>query len=65
MGPRSVFRQAMKRLECIVEGCNAVIEAETEEEVMEQAAEHAGSNHPEVEMDDETQEAIRSSIMTI
>ena len=54
-----------ERLECIVEGCNAVIEADTEAEVMAQAEEHAESSHPDLELDEETVESIRSSIKTI
>lgn len=54
-----------ERLECIVDGCTAVIEADTEEEVMAQAEAHAESSHPDLELDDETVEEIRSSIQTI
>jgi len=55
----------MKRLECPIDGCHATIEAETEQEVMAQAEEHANSSHPELELDDETVENIRSSIIEI
>ena len=55
----------MQRLECIVDGCSATIEAETEEEVMAQAEEHAKSSHPEVELDDETVDKIKSSIIQV
>lgn len=55
----------MKRLECPIDGCSAVIEAETEEEVMAQAEEHAGETHPDTELDDETVETIRSAIITV
>ncbi|ELZ50008.1 hypothetical protein C464_03477 [Halorubrum coriense DSM 10284] len=55
----------MNRLECPIDGCSATIEAETEEEVMSQAEEHANSSHPELEMDDETVETIRSSIIQV
>ena len=55
----------MQRLECPVDGCSATIEAETEEEVMAQAEEHAGGSHPELELDDETVEEIRSSIIQV
>lgn len=54
-----------KRLECIIEGCHATIEAETEDAVMAQANEHANSAHPEIELDEETVEAIRGSIQDI
>jgi predicted small metal-binding protein len=51
-----------KTLDCPMEGCTAHIEAESEEEVMEQAAAHAESAHPDVELDEETVESIRSQI---
>ena len=51
-----------KVLDCPMEGCHAHIEAETEDEVMEQAAEHAQSAHPDMELDDETVASIRSQI---
>ena len=51
-----------KVLDCPMEGCHAHIEAETEDEVMEQAAEHAANAHPDVELDDETVASIRSQI---
>jgi predicted small metal-binding protein len=54
-----------ERLECIVEGCTAVIEADTEAEVMAQAEEHAESAHPDLELDEETVENIRSNIQTV
>ncbi|WP_435073249.1 DUF1059 domain-containing protein [Halorubrum sp. HHNYT27] len=55
----------MNRLECPIDGCSATIEAETEEEVMAQAKEHANSSHPDLELDDETVENIRSNIIQI
>lgn len=51
-----------KRLECPLEGCHATIEAESEQEVMAQAQDHANNAHPDLELDDETVETIRSSI---
>jgi predicted small metal-binding protein len=51
-----------KTLDCPMDGCTAHIEAETEDEVMERAAEHAASAHPDVDLDDETVESIRSQI---
>lgn len=51
-----------KRLDCPMEGCHASIEGETEDEIMAQAEEHAASAHPDLELDDETVETIRSSI---
>ena len=55
----------MQRLECPIDGCSATIEAETEQEVMTQAEEHANSSHPDLELDDETVEKIRSSIIQV
>lgn len=52
-----------KRLDCIVEGCHATIEGETAEEIVGKATEHAQSEHPNVELDDETVSAIRSNIV--
>lgn len=51
-----------KQLDCVLEGCHATIEAETEEEVMSRAQEHAASAHPELELDEETAETIRAAI---
>jgi predicted small metal-binding protein len=51
-----------KVLDCPMDGCHAHIEAETEDEVMEQAAEHAQSAHPDLELDDETVASIRAGI---
>lgn len=51
-----------KRLDCPMEGCTAHIEAETEEDVMTQAEEHAKNAHPNMEFDEETVERIRSKI---
>jgi predicted small metal-binding protein len=52
-----------KRLGCPVEGCHASIEAETEDEIMEQAQEHAASLHPELTLDEETAANSRSQIV--
>jgi predicted small metal-binding protein len=54
-----------ERLECIVDGCTAVIEADSEDEVMAKAEEHAESSHPDLELDEETIESIRSNIKTV
>lgn len=51
-----------KTLDCPMEGCTAHIEAETEQEVMAQAEEHAKTAHPDVELDEETVASIRSQI---
>lgn len=54
-----------KKLECPLDGCHATIEAETEEEVLSQAEKHAESEHPELEVDDETVEDLRSRIQDV
>jgi predicted small metal-binding protein len=51
-----------KQLDCPMEGCHASIEAETEEEIMAQAAAHAQTAHPDLTLDEETLTSIRSSI---
>jgi predicted small metal-binding protein len=51
-----------KTLDCPMDGCTAHIEAETEAEVMEQAAAHAESAHPDLDLDEETVASIRSKI---
>lgn len=48
-----------------MDGCHATIEGETEDEVMSQAGDHAASSHPELEMDDETVENIKSNIKDV
>lgn len=54
----------MQRLECrkLFEGCEAVVEAETTDEVLRQAAEHARDVHGLEEVDPATEQAIRSGI---
>lgn len=54
-----------KRLECVVDGCSATIDGETEDDVMEQAKAHAAEAHPEVELDEETAASIRASIRDV
>ena len=51
-----------KELQCVVDGCEASIEAETEEEILEQAEDHAGEAHPDLELDEETVETLRAHI---
>lgn len=60
-----LYGWTMQRLECPIDGCSATIEAETERAVMDQAEEHANDSHPELELDDETVETIRSSIIEV
>jgi predicted small metal-binding protein len=38
-----------KELQCVVDGCEASIEAETEKEILEQAEDHTGETHPDFE----------------
>ena len=54
-----------KRLECFIEGCDATIEADTEDAVMDQAAAHAAEVHPDLELDEETVGAIRDAIQDV
>lgn len=54
-----------KRLDCPIEGCHATIEAETEQDVMAQAEDHASSAHPDLELDDDTVDSIRSAITDV
>lgn len=54
-----------KRLDCPLEGCHASIEAETEDEIMEQVATHAEQAHPELELTPDTVADIRSGIVEI
>ena len=61
----SQHRMTMKRFECMEEGCSAVIEAETDEELLDQAREHAAEKHPDLELDDATVEAIHENTVTI
>lgn len=49
-------------LHCAVDGCDASITEETEDEVLETAEEHAAEAHPDLELDDETVETIRDNI---
>lgn len=54
-----------KRLDCPLEGCHASIEAETEDEIIAQAGEHAQTAHPELELDDEMVKTLRSKIRDV
>lgn len=57
----------MKELHCRDVGfnCEGVIRAETEEQVLQQAAEHAGKEHGLTQLDDATVQQIRSLIRTV
>ena len=54
-----------RKLDCIAEGCSASIEAETDEEILEQASAHASKAHPDLELDDEMVEKLKSHIVTV
>lgn len=51
-----------KELDCVVDGCEASIEADTEAEILEQAEAHAGEAHPGLELDEETVETLKAHI---
>lgn len=57
----------MKELRCRDVGfdCEGVIRAETEDEVLRQAAQHAGTEHGLTHLDEPTVEMIRSKIRTL
>lgn len=57
----------MKELRCRELGfdCEAVVRAESEDEVLRQAAEHASREHSVTELDDATVQQIRSKIRTV
>ncbi|MDQ4146075.1 MAG: DUF1059 domain-containing protein [Actinomycetota bacterium] len=54
----------MRELHCADAGldCEGVIKAESDDEVMQQAAAHAASEHPELTLDEPTQAKLRSLI---
>lgn len=54
----------MQRLECgkLLEGCEGVVEADTVDQVMAQAAAHAREVHGLETLDTATVEAVRSAI---
>ena len=56
----------MKELHCNEVGfaCDAVVRAETEEEVLRQGAQHARDTHGMTNLDPDTVEKIRSKIRT-
>lgn len=55
----------MPRLECnsLFEGCEAVVEADTIEEILAQATAHAATAHGVTEPNDATVEAVRDAIV--
>lgn len=54
-----------RHLDCTVDGCDAVIEADTDDSIIARANDHVADEHPELEVDDETERELRSSITTI
>ena len=46
----------------VVAGCPAVVRAESEDELMQQAGRHAAEAHGLTEIDDQTMAAIRSAV---
>ena len=56
----------MKRLECndLFEGCGAVVEAESAEEILAQAAAHAVADHG-VEVTPELAELVKNAIRDV
>ncbi len=54
----------MKQFNCgdIVPGCETVIESESEDEILEQVAEHARDAHGMDEVPPEVQDRVRASI---
>jgi predicted small metal-binding protein len=49
-----------KRLDCVIDGCQATVEAETEVELMEQVQGHAAEEHPDLELDEKTVSVVRN-----
>lgn len=56
----------MHTLECthLFEGCPGVVEAETPDQVVALAAEHAAQTHGVTSLDDDTMTALRAAITT-
>ena len=51
-----------RELHCVVDGCQATITAETDEEILDVAEEHAAEEHPDLELDEETVETLKDNI---
>jgi predicted small metal-binding protein len=58
-------RSMSKRLDCVIDGCQATVEAETEAELMEQVQAHAAEEHPDLELDEETVAVVKENIETV
>jgi predicted small metal-binding protein len=54
-----------KHLDCVVDGCDASIEAESDEAVMARVESHVQQEHPDLDLDDETVELVRSNIRSV
>ena len=54
----------MKRFECgtVVDGCDGVVTGDTEDEVLQAAAQHAASAHGMTELPDEVVQKVRAGI---
>ena len=54
----------MKRFECgtVVDGCDGVVTGETEDDVLQAAAQHAASAHGMTELPDEVVQKVRAGI---
>ena len=54
----------MTRFECgtVVDGCDGVVTGETEDEVLQAAAQHAASAHGMTELPDEVVQKVRAGI---
>lgn len=54
-----------RRLDCVVEGCHASIEADSDDAIMAQVADHVDATHPDLSLDDETVGTLRSKIRDV
>jgi predicted small metal-binding protein len=54
-----------RRLECIVDGCDATIEGISDEEILAQAEQHASKEHPDLELDEKIVEELKSHIVAV
>ena len=54
----------MKRFECgtVVDGCDGVVTGDTEDEVLQAAAQHAASAHGMTELPDDVVQQVRAGI---
>lgn len=51
-----------RELCCVVDGCEASITEETDEEVLAVAEDHAAEAHPDLELDEATVETLKDNI---